>query len=252
VGKALLEADQAMGLDIYVGSLSRYYAHDWETVIQRQGREQGIPVVIQRANETEDAVTDPATIRELTLTWRFAMSAHLRQAGVIEQDLEWSEDPQTPYFTDKPGECFAALQVLAAYEERGKPLFGATFPKTLDPQWQQDSVWKGRVKATLAPRYSHLYGIEFWLPADFSKTFEAPSPAGKRVWMGSVFHLLRQLEMLNERTYMGAPAELAHWRLEMPVGTDANFEPRAKTGMAIMLELASAAARERLPIVLDY
>ena len=98
-----------MRSDIYVGSLSRYYARDWGTVIQRQGRERGTPVVIQRANKSKDAITGRATIRQLALTWRSAM---------------------------------------------------------------------------------------------------------------------------NTRTYQGGPGELAQWRLEMPVGRDQPFEPRAKTGMA--------------------
>ena len=38
----------------------------------------------------------------------------------------------------------------------------------------------------------------------------------------------------------------------MPNGEDVPFEPKAKTGLAIMLELAATAARERLPMLLDY
>jgi hypothetical protein len=30
-----------MGLDIYVGSLTRYYRRDWETIVQQAGRELG-------------------------------------------------------------------------------------------------------------------------------------------------------------------------------------------------------------------
>ena len=53
-----------MGLDVYVGSLTRYYAHDWETAVQRLGCEQGIPVVIVRARlQSPDAITDPARSR---------------------------------------------------------------------------------------------------------------------------------------------------------------------------------------------
>jgi hypothetical protein len=52
-----------MGLDVYVGSLTRYYARDWETVIQKHARETGMPLEIVRANEPEDIVTDQETIR---------------------------------------------------------------------------------------------------------------------------------------------------------------------------------------------
>lgn len=242
-----------MGLDVYVGSLTRYYAHDWETFIQRLGREQGIPVVIQRQNESLDAITDPVVIRDLILTWRSAMSHHLRQAGVIQGELDWAEDPQTSYFTDKPGtDCYGALHLLAAHEEEGKPFLRSTYPKTLPSDWEKDAALNRRLRARTKPRYAHLYGCEVWLPHEIRDTFEAPSPAGKRVRMGSVFDLLRNLETLNDRTFNGSGEERKRWAAEMPNGEDVGFEPKAKTGLAIMLELAAAAARERLPMVLDY
>jgi hypothetical protein len=39
-----------MGLDIYVGSLTRYYARDWETVVQKHARESGIKLTVVRPN----------------------------------------------------------------------------------------------------------------------------------------------------------------------------------------------------------
>jgi len=38
-----------MGLDVYVGPLSRYYAGDWETIVQQAGRQQGVEVQVLRA-----------------------------------------------------------------------------------------------------------------------------------------------------------------------------------------------------------
>jgi hypothetical protein len=52
-----------MGLDIYVGSLTRYYARDWETVVQKHARESGTKLTVERPNEPPDVVTDPETIR---------------------------------------------------------------------------------------------------------------------------------------------------------------------------------------------
>ncbi len=37
-----------MGLDVYVGPLSRYYGGDWETVIQQAAREGGFEVEVIR------------------------------------------------------------------------------------------------------------------------------------------------------------------------------------------------------------
>lgn len=242
-----------MGLDVYVGPLTRYYAHDWETVIQRMGREQGIPVVIERANASPDAITDPATIRDLILTWRSAMSLSMRTAGLIEGELDWSEDAQTPYFTDKPGgDCYGAVQLLAAHEEEPRPLFGSAYPSKLRNDWGNDAALKRRLRAKPKPRYAHLYGCEIWLPHEMKDSFLGPNPTANRVSIGSVFGLLRDLEALNDRTFKGSAEERTRWATAMPNGEDVGFEPKAKTGLAIMSDLAAVAARERLPMLLDY
>src|SRR5207249_3444477 len=61
----------AMGLDVYVGSLTRYYAQDWETIVQQWGREQGLPVEVRRSQPSPpDRITDPAVIRPALIKWR--------------------------------------------------------------------------------------------------------------------------------------------------------------------------------------
>jgi hypothetical protein len=238
-----------MGLDVYVGSLTRYYAHDWETVIQRAGREQGIPVVVQRRNESPDTINDPAVLRDLILRWRSAIGDALRSAGLSDQELDWSEDPHAPYLTDKPGwDCYGAVQLLAAYDERGK----SPVPTKLPSDWQKDSFLRDRLRAPSKPRYAHLYACALWLPVEIRDIFAGPSPAAEQVRMGSVFELFRNLQALNERTFNGSDEDRKQWAAQMPDTGDDRLEPKAKTGIAIMLQLAAAAARERLPMVLDY
>jgi hypothetical protein len=242
-----------VGLDVYVGSLTRYYSHDWETVVQRAGREQGIPVVTQRNNQPADEIRDPAIIRDHILAWRSAISRALREAGLTDGELEWVEDREAPYFADKPGwDCYGALQLLAAYEERGKPLFGPTFPSQLRRDWPKDSVLKSQVMNRSKPRYAHLYACDIWLPIEIKDLFGGPSPAAGTVRMGSVFGLLRDLEALNKRTYGGNEDDRKTWSAQMPDRSDRSFERNAKFALAIMLELSAAAARERLPMLLDY
>jgi hypothetical protein len=40
-----------MGLDVYVGSLTRYYTGGWETVVQQWGREHGVEVMVVRPDQ---------------------------------------------------------------------------------------------------------------------------------------------------------------------------------------------------------
>ena len=49
-----------MGLDVYVGSFTRYYAGDWKTVVQRYGREEGLKVEVVRPPACAPAPKPPA------------------------------------------------------------------------------------------------------------------------------------------------------------------------------------------------
>jgi hypothetical protein len=42
-----------MGLDVYVGPLRRYYAGNWETILQQVAKESGIPVRVMRPSQPE-------------------------------------------------------------------------------------------------------------------------------------------------------------------------------------------------------
>jgi hypothetical protein len=49
-----------MGLDVYVGTLTRYVVGDWELTVETLGRQLGIPVRIEHAEpERDDAIRDP-------------------------------------------------------------------------------------------------------------------------------------------------------------------------------------------------
>jgi hypothetical protein len=241
-----------VGLDIYVGSFTRYYAHDWETVVQQAGRLQGTPVVVVRSDSSPDPLTDPSQIRSSVVQWRDLMLEALRGAGSQLTSLEWDERAEAPYFTDKPGwDCFGALLLLAAYEDAPKPLFGDRYLKELPPDWPKD----GRLKRATASRgrgYSHLVGCEVWLPLDFKDPFDGPKPNAKMARFGSTLRLHEQLLELNRRTYDGTPGDLAAWRHEPPDPEDRSFEPMAKSGLAIVVALAEAANENRLPMLLDY
>src|SRR5689334_5222627 len=92
--------DDRVGLDIYVGSLTRYYAGDWELVAQKVAREMGAPLTVIRKHDPEDAIRDPEQIRPAVLAWRQGLSQALQET--LTAPLDWDESPEAPYFTDKP------------------------------------------------------------------------------------------------------------------------------------------------------
>jgi hypothetical protein len=65
-----------MGLDVYVGSLTRYYRRDWETFIQQAGRETGMTVQMVYLNEpdTDDEILSEEETRAAILEWRSSLA----------------------------------------------------------------------------------------------------------------------------------------------------------------------------------
>jgi hypothetical protein len=169
--------------------------------------------------------------------------------------LDWSEGARSPYYTDQVDwECYGALQLVAAYEEEPRTWSRRRWPKRLSSDWQNDAVLAKRVSARdyNRPRYSQLYGCEIWLPIDMFSPFEAPPPFGPERRFGSSAELLRELERLNDRTFKGKSEDLLRWRQQVPDDSESQLDPRAKTGLSLMLNLVTIAVKQRLPILLDY
>lgn len=126
-----------MGLDIYVGPLTRYYSGAWETIVQQAGREQGIPVEIIRTNEpSPDRITDPQVVEEAVLAWRTSLEQGLGEQ--LGPRLEWPEGPSADYVTDKPDwDGYAAVLLLAAHDE----FRAGSLPREAPREWQKERVY---------------------------------------------------------------------------------------------------------------
>ena len=230
-----------MGLDVYVGSLTRYYAGDWETIIQQAAREQGLEFQVIRADEPENAVTDPEEIQAAVLGWRSALGS------ALGCELDWEESQDTPYYTDKPDwEGYGGLQLLAAYAERGKD----KQPKTSAAEWHRDKEWRKANKQS-SPRYRHLYAPELWFPTGIAEPVTTTDASGNELTIGSSSTLLSHLRDLNEQTFKGSDEEQESWRRE-GVEPEGEFDDAARFGLAVFLELAEKSVTDRLPMKLDY
>jgi hypothetical protein len=236
-----------MGLDVYVGTLTRYYAGEWETVVQRAGRELGMEVRIERQNEVADALRDPAEIEELVIYWRDRLNAGL--GDNLAEPLAWTEGLAPPYFTDKPAwDCYGALLIWAAHEEHPDTALPAVLPE----EWTKHPAVARSQTQEFRSRYAHLLdSTELWLPGEFDFTFNAEDPTGSMIGMGSVPALAAELRELNDRTWRADPATLQQWRR---AGSEHGgpFETSARFGFAVLASLADVAAEHQLPMKLDY
>ncbi len=236
-----------MGLDIYVGSFTRYYAGDWETVVQKLAKEQGLEVQMVRNNLPADAITDPDQIRPAILSWRDQLSRSL--GSNIQAPLDWDETQEAPYFTDKPAwDCYASLLLWAAYSEHPE----LPRPRDCIEDWTTDAAFQRSADPKFKTAFSHLLrDVEIWLPNEFEFTFRAADPSGHELNFGSSNTLLAQLELLNRKTWNAADDRLSAWRRQ---GAEykSPLEIGARFAFAIMLELARQSVAHRLVMKLDY
>ena len=244
-----------MGLDVYVGPLSRYYSGQWETILQQVGRRSGLTVRVIRPAERKPGFLatlverfkgrpEPSDPVAVVNTWM----ASLRQHAGVETTFAWDDAPDGEYFTDKPAwDCYGALVLWAAYDENP--------PKerlsTATDQWSADTAY-AIASTNRSSRYRHLVAnTEVWIPSDFDEPFSAPMPAGGPAVIGSSVRLLSELQTLNRRTWQAGGRDIELWRQE---GAEygAPLEKSAKMGFAVFHELASKSVDLRLPMKLDY
>jgi hypothetical protein len=238
-----------MGLDVYVGPLTRYYLGNWETVVQRFGRESGMPVTIVRPQGQEQDSTPklyPEEVLEIVTQWRSNLSESL-SPNLLEH-LSWAESAEGEYFTDKPAwDGYGNLALLAAYDEHPEFLP----PKVASQDFGSDPAWKASTADDFRSRYATILTPELWLPCRFAFVFRAPDVTGKEVWVGSSVTLLEQLRMLNESAVKASREQLMESRRE-------NFEPgetfekASKFGLAIFHELAERSVLLGQPMKMDY
>jgi hypothetical protein len=236
-----------MGLDVYVGSLTRYYAGDWELIAQQAARETGVPLQVVRAQaDPADAIRDPDAIRPVVKQWRDQLSESLSEH--LSAPLDWNEEADAPYFTDKPAwDCYSDLLLWAAYSEHPE----LARPENSIEDFGHDPAYARSTAKDFRSRYFHLLEVEWWLPCDFSFVFQAEKVGGGAVLIGSSVILARQFEDLNSRTWRAPSDLLGAWRRE---GSEhgAPLESGARFAFAVLRDLAEKSVTNRLPMLLDY
>jgi hypothetical protein len=236
-----------MALDVYVGSLARYYSGEWENIAEKTSRERGAQYQIGRPGGSADRLKDPERIPSAVVAWRSNLSESL--GSKIMLPLDWEENLEAPYFTGRPGwDGFGSLVLWAAYAEHP----ALRQPATLPEEWDNDPALMRSNVAGFRSRYSHLVrNVELWLPSPFEFTFEGEDIDGRRVVVGSTTTLRRQLEALNAATWKADGDVVAEWGRQPLVG-EAPLELCARYAFAVLLGLARQADEHKLPMKLDY
>ena len=230
-----------MALDVYVGSLRRYYAGEWQGIDER-------PAPGASGRRRTGAASDPERLRQAVLDWRGNLGASLARMTDIE--IDWDESDQAPYFTGQPRwDGLGSLVLWAAYTD----VPALRRPSTMPEVWDDDPALLRCNSAGFKSRFSHLVrNVELWLPVPLPFTFESEDVGGRRIVMGSTEMLQRQLGELNGATWKARPDEVAAWTRRPPVSQEGTLELLARYAFAVMSDLARKAVEHRLPMKIDF
>jgi hypothetical protein len=221
-----------MGLDVYVGSLSRYYAEGPTDVVERIARQQGVSFGDGQAPED--------VIRAAVVAWRDGLGRWLGDR--LTGPLDWDESGQAPCFTDKPGwDGYGGTLLLAAHDEHPE----LAVPATVSADWPDDPAYLAASASGADSRYQQLLTPELWLPCRFDFVVRTQDVTGEEVEIGSSVALLDQVRLLRARHGLDREPEGR-------AGADHLLGPTAAAGLAVLQRLAELSVRHRLPMKLDF
>ena len=217
-----------MGLDIYSGTLTRYYARNWKTSVQRWGEENGMQVNIVRAHEQEGEAVPPEEILADVTAWRDQLVSALSQE--LSQPPLWNEDiGTTPYYTEKPDwDAVGALTLYTVCRALDKPV-----PETVDKSFD---VWETPEYKAYAGQQTSMIslfsGEGWWLPIADSFAFKGYLPTGREVVFATVGMLKNELLQINALEWNADEETVIGWSRTEGYPADAGY----RDGRVTMLE----------------
>ena len=236
-----------MGLDIYAGTLTRYYSGNWKTIVQQWGQHNNTSVEIVRPNEESNSLTDPIEIQEISEQWRDSLAESLKDH--TDAIVYWNENNDAPYYTDKPDwDGFGAVILWALYnEQKIKP------PIQFDNNWSTSEIFSSSQSENYKTIYASLtQDCEIWLPLDIDFTFRYIDPTNENeVGIASSLRLFDDLNSLNSSTWKADIETIEQWKKIIEPKTQL-LEEKAKHGFSILYDIARFSVDNKTPIKLDY
>ena len=232
-----------MAFDIYVGGFARFFAREWENVVQKWARESGTHYEMIGP----DGPPQPANwdeVAEAVSHWKAAINNGL--GSNISTPIDWDESSDAPYFTDRPGyDGYGALLVWAAHAERGtKP------PDSYSEEWYSDEAFLECSQPKRGQKYRPITCGSLWLPGEFEFSFDFKDLIGENVHICANSSLERSLRDLNRNTF-GMSTDDLHDALKIDFGDNPSLEVLARFGLSLFQGLAEKSVEHHLPIIMS-
>lgn len=252
-----------MGLDIYAGTLTRYYTHNWKTATQQFAEANGMKyqTITYQPDPEEDLSVDE--IKEVVTQWRDNI---INGLGLDPKPL-WNEDYDvTPYYTDKiDWDALNALLLYIAAKYSGKEI-----PDTIEKGL--DIYEHPIVKEFLETKDFKLTlfdGNGWWLPIDQNIMFDYVLPNSEESPLTTSSLLLAELERYNSFEWNADRDTIISWSTTEGYPVDAtyskkagyrevaahkiyNTESLAKFAVSIMWQAAEFSLEHGVVIVYDF
>lgn len=270
-----------MGLDIYAGTLTRYYSNNWKTNVQRFCEDNGIEFSQVDGNgvELKEREQSPEEICEIVSEWRDRIIDMIEQQkkrspslfNIFRKkkitNLTWEENNTKDYYTDKPDwDAYGALLLFTA-----SIIYHEEIPKTLPSHWDFESnpLIQRIKKDEKVVGWSLFRETMMWLPINEGFSFRDTAPDGNEIIISTSGNLLSELYDINANSWNADEDTILNWR--KTEGYDANeeivdakdnaliihddvsnTESLAKFAFSIMYSAAKYSLKNRVPIVFDY
>ena len=259
-----------MGLDIYAGTLTRYYSHNWKSSVQQWAEENGFAyhkLTPDGQEAADDEELTPAEVQEAVENWRDQILTAITQPEQ-EPYAPWPENNEKPYYTEKPDwDAFGAMLLVAACHTYGEPV-----PPAVEKDWDfMEHPTIARLTADGERVWSLFRGATWWLPLADGFLFRAPLPTDDAATIGTAGGLRKELEKLNQLAWQADEDTILSWtetegypvdgivglggqysRMDIPEHTQFDTESLAKFAFSMFWQAMRFAEKQQVPILLDY
>lgn len=258
-----------MGMDVYAGTLTRYYAHNWKTVAQQWAEANGFQFSRFDASgnneQAEDELT-PAEIQNIVTDWMGQLVTALSNSGCDTAKI-WTEDNITPYYTDKPDwDAFGALQLYIAAK-----IYGENLPETVVKNWDfNNHPLISRLTNDETRQWSLFSDVCYWIPINAGLIIHSSLPTGMKTAIATTYGLKLELEKINEIGWQADENTILSWTTTEGYPADCevnngqitsagirensvyNTESLAKFAYSILYRALKHSEQENVPILLDF
>jgi len=230
-----------MNVELFVGTLTRYYSEQWQNAATRQGIRSPFG-----SNQSKTAVTDPVELQGIIAGW--LEEASLKLKDHLKEPLSWQEGMLAPHYVGELGLVgYGGLVLLTAYSNNAHLQRPVMAMKT----WEGDPAIEAAMKAEKKDALWEIVNCGIWFPSDFPFGIGMKDPSGAPLKAGSIELLWRGLEYLNEVNWGASLEDISQWRAHPPGETD-SFETQAQFGFAVFHDMCKLAREHRLPMKLHY